>query len=258
MLERRTLPGGVTALVSTAFEDRGFLAAFTERSGGNSTGPFRSLNLGSRSEDDPAAVAGNRARVCRALGISSFACAEQVHGGRSATVGPQAAGAGFGRPEGFIAGVDALATTGRDVALAVITADCVPLALVDPSGGRVAVVHAGWRGVAADIVATALTGFADPTSVLAAIGPAVGPDHYEVGDDVARAVSAVTEGGAVTTRANGSIRLDLPATVARILAELGVRHVEHDPVCTACESERFFSHRRDGQTGRQALVAVRR
>lgn len=258
MLERRTLPGGVTALVSTAFEDDGFLAAFTERTGGASSGSFRSLNLGSRTADDPTAVAANRAQVCGALDIAGFARAEQVHGGRSATVRPEDAAAGFDRPDAAIAGVDALATTERDVALAVVTADCVPLALADPRRGRLAVVHAGWRGVAAGVVATAVAGFADPTSILAAIGPAIGPDHYEVGEDVARAVSSATEEGAVVSRMNGTVRLDLPATVARVLRELGVRRVERDPSCTACEDERFFSHRRDGPTGRQALVAVRR
>jgi YfiH family protein len=258
MLERRTLPSGVTALVSTVFEEHGFLAAFTERSGGTSTGSFRSLNVGSRSADDPAAVAANRVRVCRALEVSSFACAEQVHGGAGATIGPERAGAGFDRPDSAIAGVDALATAASGVALAVVTADCVPLALADPEGGRLAVVHAGWRGVAAGVVATAVAGFDHPESILAVIGPAVGPDHYEVGDDVARAVAAATEEGPVTTRTNGRLRLDLPATVARILTERGVRLVEREPVCTACEVDRFFSHRRDGETGRQALVAVRR
>jgi copper oxidase (laccase) domain-containing protein len=92
--------------------------------------------------------------------------------------------------------------------------------------------------------------------VLAAIGPAIGPCHYEVGDDVAEAVKHGSDAEAVTEGRDGSLFLDLPGTVARVLRAAGVSDIETADECTACETERFFSHRRDGQTGRQAMLAV--
>src|SRR6266511_2399018 len=131
------------------------------------------------------------------------------------------------------------------------------VALADPAAGQLAVVHAGWRGVAQGVLRSALGCFPNPSEVRAAVGPAIGPDHYEVGPDVAAAVSAGNPGGAVTTRSGSRLLLNLPATVTRILAALGVRSVEWEEVCTACEPDRFLSHRRDGVTGRQAVVAIR-
>jgi len=112
--------------------------------------------------------------------------------------------------------------------------------------------------VAAGMVQAAIGEFPDPDRVEAVVGPAIGPDHYEVGDDVASAVGAGSEGGAITHRAGSRLLLDLPGTVARSLRNLGVSHVAEARECTACQPERFFSHRRDGSTGRQGLVAVRR
>ena len=105
----------------------------------------------------------------------------------------------------------------------------------------------------------ALAAFPDPSRVLAAIGPAVGPDHYEVGDGVVEAVSAVVRTGAVVERSDSSTRprLNLGATIERFLRDAGVRSIERADDCTACEAERFFSYRRDGDTGRHALIAVR-
>jgi YfiH family protein len=257
-LEARTYEGNVRALVSRRSEADGFLVAFTERSGGVSRGRFRSLNLGLRAGDEPDRVVSNRERVCAALGIEPFAWPEQVHGARSRRIGPRKAGAGFADPDEAVAGADALITSSRRLPLAVMVADCVPLALVAPARGTVGVVHAGWRGVAGGIVPEALRVLgADPSDVRASIGPAIGPDHYEVGEDVALAVAAASPGGARTKRSGARLLLDLPGTVALILQELGVRTIERARECTACEAERFFSYRRDGDTGRQALVAAR-
>jgi YfiH family protein len=260
MFERRTLEGGVRVLVPKRLESAGFLVAFTERTGGLSTGPHAELNLGLGTADDPKNVAENRLRACRALGIGEFALAQQVHGARQVRVGPRHRGAGFIDASTAVSNADALVTATRNLPMAVLTADCVPIALVDPEKGSVALVHAGWRGVAAGIVAAALDAFAEPGRLLAAVGPAIGPDHYEVGPDVALAVSAATEGGAVLLGGRtANQRLDLPGTVVRILKERGVRpgHIEPAGICTACEPERFFSYRRDGETGRQALIAAR-
>jgi YfiH family protein len=256
-MDRRTMPGGIIVLVPPDLEAAGFAVAFTERGGGVSTGSFRSLNLGLRSGDDPALVAENRGRLSAALGIDRFACAQQVHGARIHRVGWKDAGSGYRDPAESFRGVDALLTDERDLALAVLTADCVPVVLADPGFGRLAVIHAGWRGTAAGILVEALGVFDDPAAVMAAIGPAVGPDHYEVGEDVAAAVSAACPSGAVTTRDGSRLYLDLPASIGAILEGAGVRRISRTEVCTACEPDRFFSYRRDGSAGRQGVVAVR-
>jgi purine-nucleoside/S-methyl-5'-thioadenosine phosphorylase / adenosine deaminase len=255
VLERRRLSGGVVALVSPELEADGYLVAFTERSGGSSSGPFAALNLGLRVGDEPAAVMRNRRHVCQALGVKDFACAEQVHGDRHARVRPEQAGAGFSDPTEAIPAVDALVAESPGLPVAVMMADCVGFALVDRAAVRLSVVHAGWRGVASGIVTQALSAFDEPDQVRAVLGPSICIDHYEVGEDVARAVSAAS-GGRAPLRKNGSrLFIDIRGAVAAILRAGGVRHVEQADACTACEPERFFSYRRDGLTGRQALVA---
>jgi hypothetical protein len=129
--------------------------------------------------------------------------------------------------------------------------------MADPVTRLVAAVHAGWRGVAAGVLTEAVCIFPEPGRVLAAIGPAVGPDHYEVAEDVVAAVGSASGAGAITARGGARPHLDLAGTVARILGELGVGSVERSEDCTACQEARYFSYRRDGPTGRQALVAAR-
>lgn len=255
-LERRIL-NGLAVQVSLGAEAEGFLVGFTERSGGVSRGVFGTLNLGLPTEDHPERVSTNRARVCAALGIPPFACGRQVHGARVERVGPPRAGAGFSDPGDAVAGADGLVTSSRGVPLAVLVADCVPLALLDPNRGALAVVHAGWRGVASGIVPAALRRVGEPNDIRAVIGPSIGVDHYEVGEDVVRAVSSASDAGARTRRSGGRLYLDLPDTVATVLEGHGVRAVERSGECTACQPDRFFSYRRDGRTGRQALIAVR-
>jgi YfiH family protein len=258
MLAERTLPNGVRALVSTAFEDEGFLAAFTERAGGRSEGVFGGLNLGFRYCDDPAVVAENRRLVREALGVGPFACPQLVHRTWIAPVGTGRAGAGFDRPEEYVRGADGLVTRAPGRPLAVMAADCLMVALVDPATGRVAAVHAGWRGLAAGIVHRAVSMFDRPDRVLAAIGPAIGADHYEVGPEVPAALAGVSSPGAVTVRRNGRTHVDLAATAERVLDERGVRKIERAELCTACWPARFYSYRRDGRGGWQGLVVERR
>jgi YfiH family protein len=259
MLERRILDDGLTVLVSTDLEREGFLVAFTERTGGVSLGPFASLNLGFTAGDDPDRVRENRARVCTALGIERFARAWQVHGAGVAEVSPELAGAGYSEADTAIPDTDAMVTSATRVALSVLTADCVPVALVDSETGRLGVVHAGWRGLVAGVVTEALRRFPDPAAVVSVVGPAVGPDHYPVGPDVAEAVEHATGPSAVMRpEAGGRIAVDLSATVAAVLEASGATVVDRVTACTACEADRFFSHRRDGDIGRQALIAMKR
>ncbi|HEX9892005.1 MAG TPA: peptidoglycan editing factor PgeF [Actinomycetota bacterium] len=255
-MDRRPLGDG-HALFSPLLEGAGFLAAFTERTGGESPPPFESLNLGLRTEDRPARVLANRRRVIQALDVPPFAVAEQVHGAEVARVGDKRAGAGFEDHDEALPGADALTVTRPGLPVAVLTADCLPIALASEAEGRLVAVHAGWRGLAAGIPDRALTAFEDPEGVVAVIGPAIGPCHYQVGEDVALAVASGSEAGAVVERREDGLFLDLAGTARKILRGAGVRKVEVAGECTAHLPERFFSHRRDGETGRQALVAMR-
>ena len=247
-MERRAFSGDIRILVSSELERRGFLAAFTERGGGISSAPYSSLNLGTGIGDAPDAVRENRRRVTEALGVTHLVTARQVHGAAVVSVD---------RPEADLGDADGLTTRSRSIPLGITTADCVAVALASEREGRLAAIHVGWRGLAAGLVQAALRLFEAPAEVAAAIGPAVGPCHYEVGPEVVEAVNAGTNGAASVQRAHGGYRLDIPATVERLLRDGGATAVERADACTACDSLRFFSHRRDGRTGRQALVAVR-
>jgi purine-nucleoside/S-methyl-5'-thioadenosine phosphorylase / adenosine deaminase len=237
------------ALVSPVLEARGFLAVFTERTGGSSSGPFASLNLGRETGDDPFVVEENWSQLRSALELDLPVTARQVHGDRVVPIER----AGVDSRE--IGEADALTTTARSVPLAVMVADCVPLALASEEEGRCATVHVGWRGLASGIVRRALDSFAHEKGVAAAIGPSIGPCHYEVGREVVEAIDAGT-GGLALTRGE-PLALDLPGTLAALLEREGVRVIDRASECTACEPERFFSNRRDGRSGRQALVTVR-
>jgi YfiH family protein len=245
----------VHALLAPGLEDRGVLAAFTERTGGVSDDPFRSLNLGYRTGDDTGNVRRNRKRAAAALGVPPWASARQVHGVRAVRVGGRRAGAGFLDPTTALPPADVLVTTRRGVPLGVLTADCLPIVLA--SEELLVTVHAGWRGLAGGILERTIRLFARPGAVAVAVGPAIGPCHYEVGEEVAGAVAAGSISGAVRLRRRGRMFLDLPATAVEVLRVAGVRDVELAETCTACQTDRFFSHRRDGATGRQAAVAMR-
>jgi YfiH family protein len=234
----------------------GAIAAFTTRPGGVSAPPFEALNLGLFVDDDRDAVAENRRLLAGALGFQPYqiAVGRQVHGAELIDhAGPPASSCSFatyepekerGSPEGaglVKADGHVVKAPARTPAL-VFVADCVPVALSGPSG--VAMLHCGWRGLAAGIVAK---GVAAIGADAAAIGPSIGPCCYEVGEEVLAPFRPL--GGGV---ASGRM-LDLPEVVRRLLAEAGVERVETSGLCTSCEPDLFFSHRRDGgRTGRQA------
>jgi len=207
----------------------GGTALFTTRRGGVSEGPYASLNLGLWTDDDAGRVQDNRERVREHAGVERLAQGRQVHGTRVVVDGQG------------IEEADGQATTAREVAAIVLVADCLPVALAGPDA--VAMVHAGWRGLAAGVLEA---GVEAAGAVCAAIGPGIGPCCYEVGDDV-RAVFCTTER-----------TLDLKAIARARLQAAGVRDVHDCGLCTSCDAERFFSHRRDrGVTGRQAGLAWR-
>jgi YfiH family protein len=247
-VERRRLPGDIQALVAPALERRGILAAFPERNGGVSRGPFASLNLGAHTGDRDEDVRRNRSLAALGLGIRRFASARQVHGATIATVAT---------PDDHVGEADAIATTEAGVPVAVTVADCVPVALGSEHEPLLIAVHVGWRGLAAGLLGAAALRFAEPARAAAAIGPAIGPCHYEVGREVIEAVEHGSGVPPVVERRGTRTFLDLPATAESVLRSVGFREVDRAEECTACHEERFFSHRRDGRTGRHALVAMR-
>jgi polyphenol oxidase len=222
----------------------GARAAFSTRLGGVSEAPYESLNLGILTEDDRDRVVENRLRLAAALGLGPerVAIGRQVHGAELAIhAGPQSP-APFAEPGEPIPEVDGHVVTEPGLAALVFVADCLPIALAGTGG--VAMLHCGWRGLAAGIVAR---GVAAVDATDATIGPGIGACCYEVGDEVLGAFAGLGEGVA-----NGRM-LDLAEVARRLLSEAGVERVETAGLCTSCEADRFFSHRRDGgRSGRQA------
>jgi polyphenol oxidase len=228
----------------------GARALFTTRRGGVSTGPYASLNLGLFTDDEPARVHANRDRLAALVGVprGRFQQGRQVHGAhvRALSARPD--------PHEEPAPADGQATSVPGVAPIVLVADCLPIALA--ARGAVAIVHAGWRGLAGGVMAEgvrAIHALGGSGPMVAAIGPGAGGCCYEVGDEV-RAMFAA-HGDAVRNGRN----LDLKAIARRELQAAGVAAVHDVGICTLCaEPGLFYSHRRDGGvTGRQAGVAWR-
>jgi YfiH family protein len=221
----------------------GARAVFTTRHGGVSTGPYESLNLGLLTDDAATAVERNRALLSDALGVC-FSYIRQVHGTDVLRLSDRR------EPGSPPPNADGQATAMRDVAPMVMTADCLPIAIA--GGGAVAILHAGWRGLAAGVIGEgvkAVRELGTAGALAAAIGPGAGPCCYEVGDEVREAFAA--HGAEVLRGAN----VDLKAIARAQLDTAGVSVVHDVGLCTIC-SEQFFSHRRDhGVTGRQAGVA---
>ncbi|WP_138895424.1 peptidoglycan editing factor PgeF [Streptomyces chryseus] len=222
--------------------------AFTDRWGGVSAVPYEELNLGGAVGDDPAAVLGNRELAAKSLGLDPglVVWMNQVHGRDVAVVdGP------WGDE---IPSVDAVVTARRGLALAVLTADCTPVLLVDPVAGVAAAAHAGRPGLVAGVVPAAVEAMitlgADPSRITARTGPAVCGRCYEVPEGM-RAEVARTVPAAWSETSWGTPAVDVTAGVHAQLEALGVRDRHRSPVCTL-ESGDHFSYRRDRTTGRLA------
>ncbi len=223
----------------------------TTRAGGRSTGPFARFNLSTGVGDDPGAVAANRARVARALGVRGVVFLDQVHGTEVAVVDAVSGPGTSDRP-----GTDAAVTALPGVALAVLTADCVPVLLADPGAEVVGVAHAGRVGAAAGVVEATVAAMAGLGAAVGdcevLLGPSICGACYEVPPAMRDEVEAALPGSASRTR-RGTPALDLRAGLRRRLAELGVARVGVDPRCTA-EDPDLYSYRRDRRTGRLAAV----
>ena len=255
--------GGVTLLTDGA-RPVGVTLAFTERTGGVSSAPYASLNLGTRCGDDPERVAENRRRALAALGaedlLESVVSPRQVHGDHVVVVrsaGPAALSAARAEAE---EGADAVVCTAAGVPVLMCFADCVPVVLVAP--GAFAVAHSGWRGTFARIAekcARALCHEAgcEPTDLLAYVGPHIAAADYEVSGELADRF--VAEFGASVVR--GEKNLDLAEAVLIALEAAGVPRERCCvwPESTASATERFYSYRAEGgETGRHAAIAFMR
>lgn len=226
---------------------------FTTRAGGVSAPPYDSLNLSVKGEDEWRRVHANRDLLARSfdLGYDDLVLAQQVHGREVAVVDRSSSRAA----QGGIAGVDALVTATPGLGLLVLAADCMPVLLADPSAGVVGAAHAGRQGLAAGVLQATVEAMRDlgARDVTAVVGPAAGRCCYEVAQQLADEVEATVPGSRSSTR-QGTPSVDLRAGAARLLAGLGVavRHVE---ACTI-DDDRFYSYRRDRETGRHGGLVV--
>ncbi len=228
-----------------AIDLAGARAVFTTRRGGHSRAPYDTLNLGLLTDDDAEAVRANRGALARRFGVA-FAYGLQVHGTR-VRVARLATDVNTPLTE-----ADGQVSTTPGVAPLVLTADCLPIAIA--GDGAVAMLHAGWRGLAAGVIGEGvrtLRSLGADGPLLAAIGPGAGVCCYEVGEEVHGAL------GGVPSTAPGSRNADLKLTASRQLASAGIAEVHDVGLCTiCCAPELFFSHRREhGLTGRQAGFA---
>lgn len=243
----------------------GVRAAFTLRSGGASVPPWDSLNLGVHVGDDPLAVAANRRRVAQALSLPAEPCwLAQVHGtgvhevervgpaAEAATADARAADAPVADPPV----ADAAVTRSRGAVLAIQVADCLPVLLASDDGAVLGAAHAGWRGLVAGVVERTVECMGHPPARLVAwLGPCIGPQQFEVGEEVREAFLAAGDApGAFRQSPAGRWLCDLPAIARGRLQRLGVERVAGGEWCTVADPVRFFSHRRDRLTGRMAAL----
>ncbi|MER6912938.1 peptidoglycan editing factor PgeF [Streptomyces sp. NPDC000594] len=232
-----------------AIDANGAHFAFTDRWGGVSAVPYEELNLGGAVGDDPGAVRTNREIAAKGLGLdpARVVWMNQVHGREVARVtGPWT--------DGPVPAVDGVVTDRPGLALAVLTADCVPVLLADPVAGVVGAAHAGRPGLVAGVVPATVEAMAalgaDPARITARTGPAVCGRCYEVPEAMRAEVAAVEPAAWADTRW-GTPAVDVVAGVHAQLASLGVTDRTASPVCTL-ESQDHYSYRRDRTTGRLA------
>ena len=244
-------------------------ALMTTRLGGVSTAPWESLNIGVHVGDSTAAVLENRMRVRREGDLPSEPVwLEQVHGTSVVVLDagniPRTATAEQlveqRRPR-----ADAAVTRDPGVICAIQVADCMPVLFAARDGSVVGAAHAGWRGLAGGVLgATVAAMNVPPADIVAWLGPAIGSSSFEVGDDVVAAFAATAHSdqraqteAAFVSRSNGKWLCDLFALARLRLAALGVTHVSGGGLCTVSDARRFYSYRRDGQTGRMAALIWR-
>lgn len=223
---------------------------FTSRAGGVSAAPYDSFNLGAHVGDDATDVAANRARLAEVLGLPEerFVWMEQLHTNTVTLIdGPSATP---------VEATDALVTRQKDLALCVLVADCTPVLLSDHTAGVIGAAHAGRmgarNGIAKNTVEAMVELGAEPSRIQVLLGPAAAGESYEVPEGMALDVEKHLPGSRTRTK-KGTSGIDVRAGLVRQLLSLGVTHIDADPRDTITDKD-FFSHRREGVTGRQAGV----
>ncbi|OHO81846.1 laccase [Corynebacterium sp. HMSC036E10] len=223
---------------------------FTSRAGGVSRSPYDAFNLGTHVGDDPADVAANRQRLADILGLLAerFVWMEQLHTNTVTVVD--------GPADEPVAATDAIVTREKNLALCVLVADCTPVLLSDHSAGVIAAAHAGRMGARNGIVRRTVEEMvalgAAPERIQVLLGPAAAGESYEVPAEMAADVEKHLPGSRTTTK-QGTAGIDVRAGLVRQLMSMGVTHIDADPRDTITDAD-FFSHRREGVTGRQAGV----
>jgi len=226
----------------------GVQALSTTRAGGVSDAPWASLNLGDHVGDSPRMVAENRHRLQQALGVATPQWLTQVHGVQVVEA----------RSDGVVREADACWTRTPGVVCAVMTADCLPVLFADSRGHQVAAAHAGWRGLLNGVLEATLDTFDDPADVRVWLGPAIGPQAFEVGPEVRSAFLA--RDAAADMAFQPSLQhserwlADLYRLATLRLQAAGVVAISGGDHCTHTEQDLFFSYRRDGRTGRMASL----
>ncbi|MDE6259339.1 MAG: peptidoglycan editing factor PgeF [Oscillospiraceae bacterium] len=256
----------VTFFGADGIDDAGGVAhGFSTRLGGVSEGMWESLNLGQSRGDDPDHVRENYRRFFAAIGADGkrLAMTNQVHGGTVRCVTTADVKTDPYDKPGYEA--DGLMTDLPGVALVVYSADCIPILFYDPVRRVIAAVHAGWRGTAAGIASTAVERMVDvygccPGDILAAIGPGIGPDCFETHEDVPNAMTAALSTAVlrhIKIKENGKFAVDLKNINAMRLEQAGLDpdHIAVSQVCTSCDPDKFWSHRKLG-TSRGSMAAA--
>ncbi len=222
-------------------------ALCTTRSGGVSQAPWDSFNLGGHVGDRAEDVLENRRQLADRAGlpVSAFGWLQQVHGTAVARL-----------PTRGVPVADASVATETGVACTILTADCLPVLFCNRSGSRVAAAHAGWRGLVDGVLEQTLGHFERPEEVMAWLGPAIGPTQFEVGPEVqARFVIAGAEAENCfrpSPERPGHFFVDIYQLARQRLQRCGVEEIHGGSFCTVSDPGRFFSYRRDGETGRMA------
>jgi len=242
------------------------ISAVSTRIGGVSQYPYHTLNLAYHVGDARGAVAENRQRFCDTLGIdvNSLVLAQQIHGDGIAVIDESQAGCGAHRHEDAIPCADGMITRSPSIALSVLTADCIPMLVIDPVRRVIGIAHVGWKGALRMTAAKTVLKMRDTFGsmqgdCLVSLGPSIGPCCYEVKADVISQFQHVFGPAACIT----GNRLDLRRAVEMQLVDIGVEErnissvvARHDvPLCTACNLDLFYSHRAEGgRTGRMMSV----
>ena len=235
-----------------------FVHAMVTRLGGVSLGSYAGLNLGGTVGDAPVAVQENHRRLFQAFSISEdqVVSPHQVHRNSVACVGLRDGGT-------VIPETDALTTATPGIALLLRFADCVPVLFYDPAHHVAALTHAGWRGVASEVVSATVAALTQqfgtrPRDLWAGVGPAIGVQHYEVGEDVVKAVQRTLSPGVQVAEKQGQRwHLDLPGAVGAQLQALDVGHVALSGLHTAGHTDKWYSHRAEkGKTGRFGVLVM--